>query len=137
LVCRDGLKYYARIEPERVNAALDAIRQARAKLSLAKPSNLNAAVMIKELDMAAQMAEESCHLMLWQQALAERRRGEANRMAAAAVRRLARLDEEFTSRWALRNKGTPRKCSAFLRWRIGDYQRGKLHFGPEEAMEKK
>jgi hypothetical protein len=41
---------------------------------------------------------------------------------------LEQLDEEFTAYWPRRNKATPGKSSAFLRWRIADYRHARLHF---------
>jgi hypothetical protein len=71
--------------------------------------------------------------MLWQQALASSRKEQARRMAQRGVKDLLRLDRDFNAYWPARNKGTPSKCSAFLRWRVDDYRRGVLHFPPHVA----
>jgi hypothetical protein len=69
------------------------------------------------------MAAESCHFMLWQQALAGGKRSFAQRLARKGVGRLRKLDAEFNAYWPVRNKGTPQKCSTFLQWRMSDYKR--------------
>jgi hypothetical protein len=71
--------------------------------------------------------------MLWQQALAAKKAGEAKRLAKAGIATLRRIEREFNSYWPTRNKATTAKCSPFLRWRINDYRRGRLHFPPEVA----
>ena len=50
---------------------------------------------------------------------------EAKRLAQAGIRELQKLEKDFNAYWPLRNKATPKHCSAFLRWRINDY-RGHL-----------
>ena len=62
--------------------------------------------------------------MLWQQAVAAGKMSEAKRLAQAGIRELQRLEKDFNAYWPLRNKATPKHCSAFLRWRINDYRRG-------------
>lgn len=133
LVCRNGLKHYARIAPRNVRAALAEVERQRAVLAGAKPVGDAATLLAEELDFAARMAVESCHFMLWQQALAAGRRPEAARLARRGARELAALDREFRAWWPRRNKGTTEKCSAFLGWRIADYRRGRLHFPPDQA----
>ncbi len=133
LACRDGLKYYARIAERNIRAALEEVEKERAVLHAAKPATPSGDVLALELDLAARMAAQSCKLMLWQQALAAEKNGQAKRMAAAGIGELSELDRDFRSYWPLRNKGSTRKCSAFLGWRIDDYHRGILHFPPEIA----
>ena len=79
------------------------------------------------------MAEQSCHIMLWQQALAANDKPSARKLARDGAAELAKLDREFSAYWPRRNKASPMKCSAFLKWRIEDYRLGRLHFPPEQA----
>ena len=133
LVCRDGLKYYARIPGARVQAALDEVERHRATLAAARPEGDHATILVRELDLAARMAAESCHIMLWQQDLASGRAREASKRARSGITRLRTLEREFNAYWPARNKGTTEHCSAFLAWRIGDYRNGVLHFPPAVA----
>jgi hypothetical protein len=75
----------------------------------------------RDLDLAARMAAQSCQFMLWQQAIAAGKISEAKRLARAGIRELRKLERDFEVYWPLRNKATPKHCSAFLRWRIKDY----------------
>jgi hypothetical protein len=75
--------------------------------------------------MAARMAAHSCKFMLWQQAVASGKRGQARRLAEKGIRELRGIGEDFNALWPVRNKGTPEKCSAFLSWRMADYRRGR------------
>ena len=133
LFCRSGLKYYARIPKARIMAALTEIRMQRAQLNRGKPANRSAVILLRELDLAARMAAQSCHFMLWQQALAAGRIQLAQRMARTGIIELRKLEQDFKACWPQRNKATTAKCSPFLQWRINDYRRGKLHFSPEQA----
>jgi hypothetical protein len=133
LFCRSGLKYYARINPRKICAALAEVEGQRAGLARARPTSKAGAILKLELDLAARMAAQSCHIMLWQQALAGRKTHEAGRLAKAGIGALRRIEREFKAYWPLRNKATTAKCSPFLQWRIKDYRRGKLHFPPEVA----
>ena len=72
------------------------------------------------------MAVQSCRFMLWQQARAAGKTSEAKRLARNGIRELRKLDKEFNAYWPLRNKATPRHCSAFLKWRIRDLLESKL-----------
>jgi hypothetical protein len=63
------------------------------------------------------MAAQSCKFMLWQQAVASGNPSEAKRRAQAGIRELRKLGAEFNAYWPLRNKATPKHCSAFLKWR--------------------
>ncbi|MGD0743886.1 MAG: glycoside hydrolase family 20 zincin-like fold domain-containing protein [Verrucomicrobiota bacterium] len=123
--CRNGLKYHARIPEQNVRATLKGIERQRIRLHRTKPSTANAGILLRELDMAARMAAQSCQFMLWQQALAAGRTSEAERLARNGIRKLRRLEREFNAYWPLRNKATPGHCSAFLKWRIRDYLSGR------------
>jgi hypothetical protein len=129
--CRDGLKYYARISEKNIRAAFEEVAKKRAALSGARPENLVSKILCMELDLAARMAQESCSIMLWQQALASGKRHVAGQIAKLAIGQLTELQLDFAEYWPLRNKGTTEKCSTFLRWRIEDYRRGTRHFPTE------
>jgi len=131
--CRDGLKYYARIPEQNIRAALDELQAQRAVLYRGRPETEAGEILALELDLAARMAAESCRIMLWQQALAAGHGSRARQLARAGIRALREIDEDFRAYWNLRNKGTTETCSAFLRWRIEDYRRAKLHFPPAAA----
>jgi hexosaminidase len=133
LFCRSGLKYYARIEPHNVRAALAEVERQRSALAKAKPASATGATLKRELDLAARMAAQSCQIMLWQQTLAAGKLADAKRMATAGIRELQSIERDFNRYWPARNKGTTSKCSPFLQWRIADYRRGKLYFPPEAA----
>ena len=77
-----------------------------------------------EIELAARMAAHSCRFMLWQQAVAAGKDSRARRMAEQMIRELRALERDFAAGWPRRNKGTPEKCAAFLRWR-----RQSLHLG--------
>ncbi len=133
LMCRDGLKLYARIRGKNIQAALDELEKQRAILYKARPTTHYGEILSVELDMAARMAAQSCKIMLWQQALAGGKGALAGRLAKKGITQLRELERDFDTYWPLRNKGTTAKCSPFLRWRIDDYRRGALHFPPEAA----
>ena len=135
MFCRNGLKYYARIPAKNIRSALAEIdKQIRILKSLAKGvAAPDGKILLRELELAARMAAQSCKIMLWQQALAAGKITLARRMAACEIRELQRLEREFKIFWPLRNKGSTKTCSPFLRWRVEDYRRGKLHFSPEAA----
>jgi uncharacterized protein YecE (DUF72 family) len=71
-----------------------------------------------ELDLAARMAEQSCQIMLWQQAVAAGQTAEARTLARQAIESLQSIEQDFNACWPLRNKGTPRHSTPFLRWRL-------------------
>lgn len=126
LFCRNGMKYFARIRPRDVRAALREVRKQRDVLDRAlRAGSVSAAgkILVRELQFAARMAEQSCKFMLWQQAVAAGKTARARKMARAGIDELVRLDREFSAFWTRRNKGTPANCSSFLRWRIGDYRK--------------
>jgi hypothetical protein len=121
LYCRNGLKLFAKIPAKNIRATLKEIVRQRTMLRRAKPSTGNARILLRELDLAARMAAQSCRFMLWQQARAAGKASEAKRLARNGIRELRKLDRDFNAYWPLRNKATPQHCSAFLNWRIRDY----------------
>ena len=133
LFCRSGLKYYARIKAKNIHAALAEVEKQRAALAKSKAISKYGVMLKMELDLAARMAAQSCHIMLWQQALAAGKKKDAKRLAKAGITALQRIECEFKDYWQTRNKATTAKCSPFLKWRMEDYLRGKLHFPPEIA----
>ena len=133
LFCRSGLKYYARIPARNIRLALAELAKQRNRMRRARPADEAGRLLQSELDLAARMAEQSCHHMLWQQALAARRKAEARALARHGIRALQAIECDSKSYWPLRNKGTTARCSPFLRWRINDLRRGILHFQPEVA----
>jgi len=133
LFCRSGLKYYARIKAGNIRATRVEVEKQRAVLAMAKPNSASGLGLKLELDLAARMAAESCHIMLWQQALAAGKFKTAKQLARAGVQALKRIERDFKSYWPSRNKATTAKCSPFLNWRMADYRRGRLHFPPELA----
>jgi hypothetical protein len=121
LFCRNGLKWFAKIPARKVQAALGAIEKQRETLARAKPGSDSGKILARELDLAARMAAESCHFMLWQQAVAAAQTTVARKMAQRGIMALQKLEEDFKAYWPLRNKGTTKHCSPFLQWRINDY----------------
>jgi hexosaminidase len=134
LFCRSGLKYYARIKPKNIQAALAEVEKQRAVLAKIKSTTKSGLILRTELDLAARMAAESCRIMLWQQALAAGKTKEAGRLARAGIKALQQIEKTYNACWPLRNKATPAKSAPFLQWRRDDYRRGKLHFPPEVAQ---
>jgi len=133
LFCRNGLKYYARIQPRNIHAALREIqKQIRTleKASRSKPAFHFGKTAIRELTLAARMAGQSCKFMLWQQAVARGDNARARRMAQQGVEELAQLEKDFNVFWPVRNKGNAEKCSLFLQWRIADYRKSIARSSP-------
>ena len=135
LFCRSGLKYYARIPKRRIVAALNELETQRTQLNQGRPETRNGEMLVRELDLATRMAAQSCHFMLWQQALAAGHTRTAKRMAETAIKQLQKLERDFKAAWPQRNKATTARCSPFFQWRINDYRRGKLHFSPPQARQ--
>jgi hypothetical protein len=121
LFCRNGLKWFAKIPAKNIHAALKEIQKQRTTLAQAQPKSDAGKLLAHELDLAARMAEQSCHFMRWQQAVAAGKKIEAKALAQSGVRELRKLEKDFNALWPLRNKATPRHCSPFLRWRMDDY----------------
>jgi hypothetical protein len=134
LFCRNGLNWFARIPAAKIRATLKEIERQRAALRNAEHrlgTNRNLSTcrsgaqrFASELDLAARMAAQSCKFMLWQQAVAAGRMSEAKYLARRGTRELKQLEKEFNALWPLRDKATPRHCSAFLQWRMDDYRGG-------------
>jgi len=124
LFCRNGLKWFSKIKTSRIKAALKEIEKQRAILLKTKTSSLSGKTLVRELDLAARMAVQSCKFMLWQQAASAGRSTEAKKMSAVATRELKSLQKDFNTFWPTRNKATPKHCPEFLQWRIDDYRRG-------------
>jgi hypothetical protein len=122
LFCRGGLKWFAKIPTRKIPATLKEIENQRKILERAKPKSDLGKILARELDLAARMAVESCRFMLWQQAIAADKKSHAKTLAQQGVRELQKLKKEFNAYWPLRNKATTKHCSAFLQWRIEDYQ---------------
>ena len=129
LFCRNGLKYYARIQTRDIQAAqrevrgqLNILQKAKRQISISSVGK----ILIKELELAAHMADQSCTFMLWQQMVARGKTSSARRLAKVALNELTKLDKEFKAFWPKRNKGGTGKCSMFLPWRIADYRRWLL-----------
>jgi hypothetical protein len=126
MFCRNGLKNYAHIPERNVRAALAEVEAQLARLQGSRPSTSPGKILGRELRLAARMAAQSCAFMLWQDALAAGHSRLAKRLARSGIRELRKLEREFRAYWPLRNKGTTAKCSAFLAWRISDYEIGRL-----------
>jgi hypothetical protein len=126
LFCRNGLKWFAKITAGKIHATLKEMKKQRLILLRAKPKPDSGKTLVRELDLAALMAAQSCQFMLWQQARAAGKTSEAKRLARKGIRELHKLDKQFNAYWPLRNKATPRHCSAFLKWRIRDLLESKL-----------
>ncbi len=120
LFCRNGLKWFAKIPKHKILATLKEIGKRRASLFHAKPVSASGKILTLELDLAARMAEQSCHYMLWQQAVAAGKKSEARQLAHQTIRELQKLQKDFNALWPLRNKGTTKHCSPFLQWRINE-----------------
>jgi hypothetical protein len=121
LFCRNGLKWFAKIPRNKILAALKEIHKQRAVLLRAKPNSDSGNILLRELDLAARMAEQSCKFILWQQSVAAGEKSEAKALAKQGIRELQKLEKDFNAFWPLRNKATTKHCSQFLQWRIEDY----------------
>jgi len=118
LFCRNGLKWFAKIPAQKIRATLAEIEKQRSLLARAKTNSLAAKAMSFDLDLAARMAAESCHYMLWQQLGAAGKKAEAKRRAQQRIKALRKLEHDFNAAWPQRNKATPLHCSPFLKWRM-------------------
>lgn len=133
LFCRNGLKYFARVRPADVRAALREVTRQRQTLAKCAPTSDTGRLLARELDLAARMAEQSCQFMLWQQALAEGNRKQASKLARPGVRELKSIQCDLDRLWAERNKGRPLSRRPFLEWRIADYRSGTLPYSVKES----
>src|SRR6185312_9082706 len=96
LFCRHGLKYFAQIKAQNIRATsrelgkqIDILKKAL-RDSRISPSGK---ILVRELEFAARMAEQSCQFMLWQQAVARGEAPKARRMAKAGLALLAKLEK--------------------------------------------
>jgi hypothetical protein len=135
LFCRNGLKHHSWISGKNIRATLKEIEKQGALLKMGRrppllrfgatrhavPPKTN--ILTLELDLAARMAAQSCHFMLWQQARAAGENSKARHLAQTGIRELRKLEKDFNAYWPTRNKATPQHCSAFLKWRIRDYHK--------------
>lgn len=124
LFCRNGLKWFSKISARNIRAAFAEIERQRIKLAQVRPKTSTGKLLALELDLAARIAGQSCKFMLWQQAVARDKKTLAGKLARIGIQELQQLEREFKTHWRARNKSTTRHCSAFLNWRIRDYQRG-------------
>jgi hexosaminidase len=127
LFCRHGLKYFKRIQARDIQAAARAIKKQIATLEKAQDGGAispSGKTLVRELELAARMAEQSCKFMLWQQAVASGQTSRARKMAKASMIELMALEKDFKALWPKRNKGTAKHCSPFLGWRMADYRSG-------------
>jgi hypothetical protein len=123
LFCRNGLKYHAWISGKKIKAAMREIEKQRSRLNQACPKTPGGKLLQQELDLAARMAFESGRFMLWQQSVANGDNIQSRRLATAGLRELRGIEKDFNRYWPTRNKGSTKKCSAFLNWRQNDYRR--------------
>jgi hypothetical protein len=123
LFCRNGLKHYTQISGKNIRATLKEIEKQRARLQRALAAIKTGGLLLRELDLAARMAAQSCQFMLWQQARAAGNNSETKRLARTGIRELRKLEKDFNAYWPSRNKATPLHCSAFLKWRMQNYRR--------------
>jgi hypothetical protein len=124
LFCRNGLKYFARIQPRHIQATIRELRKHFAVLEKSQQRiSAKAKTLVRELELATRMALQSCQFMLWQQAVARGKNLRAAQMAEAGIAELAKLEKDFNAHWPQRNKGTTKHCSNFLGWRMADYRK--------------
>lgn len=130
LFCRNGLKWFAKIPAQKIRATSKEIQKQRTALQRARPVTASGKILAAELDLAARLAEQSCHFMLWQQALAAGNLRQLEHCKKSGLAELRQLARDFKQLWPRRNKGTTQKCSPFLRWRMEDYRRGSTTARP-------
>src|SRR5262249_29635651 len=107
LFCRNGLKYYARIQTQNIRNALRILKKQRGVLeTILRQNSASKAgrMLVRELEFAVRMAEQSCYFMLWQHLLARGKTAQAKSAAAKAIRDLKKLEKEFAAFWPRRNK---------------------------------
>jgi hexosaminidase len=126
LFCLDGLKCFAKISEKNIRACLKEIETQRVLLATANPKTRAGKTLVRELDLAARMAAQSCKFMLWQKAVAKQNTIESKQLAKKGIAELSKLQRELDAFWSVRNKATAKKCSEFLKWRIQDYRKGVL-----------
>jgi len=123
LFCRHGLSHFTRIPGRNIRATLAEIRRQLARLARARPAGPKGRIVLRELRLAARLAALSCQYMLWQQAGVAGKAAAAQKLAAPMIRELRQLDREFHALWPVRNKATPRHCTAFIRWRLEELRK--------------
>jgi len=126
LFCRNGLKYFTRIKARHIQSAARELRRnitALKKASRDPRISPGGKVLIRELELAARMADQSCQFMLWQQAVAGGEKSRARSLATTNLAALASVEKEFATLWPRRNKGNTKHCSIFLQWRMADYRK--------------
>ena len=126
LFCRNGRKWFSKIPPQNIRAALKEIEKQIAVLKKWKRRHAvspQTNILAHELELAARMATQSCKFMFWQQAVANGNSSAAKRLERTAICELMKLEADFNALWPARNKATPKHCSGFLRWRMDDYRR--------------
>jgi hypothetical protein len=123
LFCRNGLKWFTKIKPAGIRAALKEIEEQRDVLRRAKITFKPQKVLLVELVLAARMAAQSCKFMLWQQAVTDRNKAAAKQMSQTGIRELKQLNKVFAAFWPMRNKATSKHCSEFLKWRTEDFRK--------------
>ena len=135
LFCRNGLKWFSKISAKNIHHALKEIEKQRSRLNWGRHHAVppKSKILLQELDLAARMATQSCQFMLWQQAVAAGKISKAKKLSRVGIRELHKLEKDFNAYWPLRNKATPKNCSAFLRWRINDYCRSSSVGGASYA----
>ena len=121
LFCRNGLKWFSKIPRKNILAAMKEIETQRREIRRGKHNTNSSAVLAVELDLAARMAIQSCKYMLWQQAVANGKTSAAGALAREGIRELRQLEEHFNTCWPLRNKGTSKHSTPFIKWRIHEY----------------
>lgn len=121
LFCRNGKKWAARLPASRIRAALREINRQRKNLQRTRPTSSAGRIHRRELELAARLAAESCHYMLWQQAISAGQKIKAQALARRARQELPRLQRDFTAVWPERYLATPAQCIPFLSWRIQEY----------------
>lgn len=123
LFCRNGKKWAARLPASRIRAALREIEHQRKQLKRTRPASSTGKIHRRELDLAARLAAESCHYMLWQQAVSVGQKAKARILARRGLKELSRLQRDFTAVWPERYLATPTHCIPFLAWRMQEYAR--------------
>src|SRR6266404_2488869 len=83
--------------PNAVNcsAATEEVETQRTLLKRARPASRSGKVLVRELDLAARMAVQSCKYMLWQQALAAGKDSTARWLAKKGIQELRELERDF------------------------------------------
>ncbi len=121
LVCRDGLKYYARIPGKNIRAALEEVENREKFSAMSKPLTPSGKVLATELDLAAGWRRNRANSCSGSKRCGGQRVA-SQEAGSAGIRELQELDKDFRKYWPLRNKGNMEKCAAFLEWRMRDYR---------------